>query len=207
MGFSFDAGGLSRHQAAALAAVMACKPCCGGDGVGSGSGSGSDGELQIIPCCENDWVPSELSWEVTGIACGDEECLSNTSTGLGNPDCAIFIESPPDGWQLREGGSLGGGGLLCEPGGIRTVVGFSLCCLELIADPTQTQIWVTFSISFAEDPFTGNLRSYGLTTNLWDVGLCDPGLFEIINRPLELTASTGTLPCTFTDPRVTLIIT
>jgi hypothetical protein len=209
MGFSFDAGGLSRHQAAALAAVMACKPCCAGDGEGSGSGSGSDGGGIIIPCCDVIFDPDVISWEVTGVTCGDVDCLTGTRSGLDiqNPACVGISENMPDGWQLREGDPTPVGfAITCEEGDIRTTTGIDLCCIELIADPTQSQLWVDLSFTFSDLALTW-LRVFHLLTNSWDLGSCEAGVLEIINRPITLTDSLGVTTCAFPDPRVSVIFT
>jgi hypothetical protein len=202
MGFSFDASGLSRHQAAVMAAVMACKPCCAGAGVGSGSGSDGNGGGVIIPCCESEWVPGTASWEVTGVVCDHAECLVATQGAADSPGCEAVTDALPAGWQLR-------GGVVrfakeCTGGGLTNNVVLEVCCAELIADPTQSELWLSFSIGFNAGAWS---LSYQLITNLWDTGSCESEMLEIANRPLELAFTGGVVTCDFPDPRVTLVLT
>jgi hypothetical protein len=202
MGFSFDASGLSRHQAAAIAAVMACKPCCAGTGVGSGSGSDGDGDGVPIACCESEWAPTTASWEVTGVVCDHADCLTATVASGASPGCEGIADQLPEGWQIRAG--ISRFVKECTGGGLTNNVSLEVCCAELIADPTQSQIWVIFTIGFNAGAW--NL-SYQLITNLWDTGSCESEMLEIINRPLELDFTGGVVTCDFPDPRVTLVLT
>lgn len=209
MAFTIDASGLTQRQALALAAVMACKPCCDGDdGEGSGSGSGGGDEGTIIPCCGEVFEPTTISWEVTGVTCGDVDCLTGTRSELDiqDPDCTYLVDNMPEGWQLRAG--VVGFTLTCEEGDLRTVVFIDLCCIELIEDTTQTQVWLNVSFSFS-DLATTWLRVYRVLTNLWDFGSCEAGILEVSGRAMFLddTLTVGETTCDFPDPRISVVFT
>ena len=188
---------LTPNQKKALAALLACAPCCGG----SGSGSGFD----EVPCCGAEFIPTAVSWEITGISCGGS-CLSLTDTAGNNPACQYLQETlDPAQWQYESGfASISSGSNTCDAGGGITITTVGdICCFTRLSD-NATVLWLDFSISISDGV---NSKTYRLNTYQWDVGSCDGNILEIINRELTLTDTIGTLACTITDPRLTLVYT
>ncbi len=71
--FTFDGSGLTQNQILAAAAVLACKPCCGGSGSG---GSGSNGHFGACCGCDTNWP--------LGLTCtASIPCIGSRTFSLG----------------------------------------------------------------------------------------------------------------------------
>lgn len=179
--------GLTSRQKKAMAALLACAPCCGS---GSGSGSGSGGS-ELPNCCSEVGTLTAItfSYELPGCAA----CLCDTGTGgeIDSGACDGFggeYQTEPD--ILSQAGI----GTLFQdcstPGVVDIQFQISLCCYTRNDSTTFYQVNAIFTWNDGV-----NSVGYKWRTKVFDAASCNPFSAEVTGLAPFETNIIGS-PCT-----------
>lgn len=177
--------GLSTNQKKALAALLACQPCCGGSGSGSGSGGS-----ELPNCCSEVGTLTAITFSYELPGCAACTCDTGTGGAIDSGACDNFGGEYHTEADIASQAGVGTYFQDCSVPGFDIQFQISLCCYTRNDSSTFYQVNATFTWSDGVNSF-----GYKWRAKVFDVASCNPFSAEVTGLAPFETNIIGT-PCT-----------